>query len=763
MIKKYGPGFINTSNPREPWIQYAEDGSLRNLQMGTNTGEYPYPPGKAYTPDSREWDEVVSMLKKEKDNPGGPGTPPTYVWLDALLYDTVFDEASYRDSIDEMCEKYKPGKVGPCPPRDTPDQMKERCFNEGYPKFDGLTFLVAWSDLWKLADQPQFKWRSGGRYSKGMPVAYNGKEWVVIDPGKVKADEPPSEATGWVERPASFLTISNDNVPTIDPDFLFTAQYILEAMAFDVSKPRDQAKANEFIDMFGRTFVEYQNKREEFCNKVRDENRELLNYAEWKEKIGNKYNSPCPPRTTQSGAHLWSPDLDLDEPVCRQWRADATNLTNSLGPDAYDPKTGAMKALSYDKRIPPSVWTKNALGEPIDDEKKWIWQHENTTTREASGLNKKQPGGCDFPPLSADGIFRVSPDQCFASQKDYRDLMKAKKIIEDAKANEIDGLGGLFAKLLPSLFDFAFDGLADLVSTKDLKKFLYKMFSSTTSAITGTKDCINPNSKECEEKADAEKGNVKINDLIKLFKDPLKKAIFNTPETDYDNYLARFGDDKDYPGFYDPATEKKVPPQRPAERALYLTVERRTGDSGVLTKLKKTAKTQDVFGYDYGLANQSRDDSWRVRGGAKTNAKQTAIVDRMAEFLAERINMRRGMKATQGGARPHHKFEKILISYGISPDVYLNHARRKAKSAGLRASLLGFSHDEKHKLVIPNEEGRLVSFGSAGMGDHILYSLLKDPKANQHRTSYLARATKIRGDWKKSPYSPNSLAIKVLW
>ena len=33
----------------------------------------------------------------------------------------------------------------------------------------------------------------------------------------------------------------------------------------------------------------------------------------------------------------------------------------------------------------------------------------------------------------------------------------------------------------------------------------------------------------------------------------------------------------------------------------------------------------------------------------------------------------------------------------------------------------------------------------------------------ERRKRYLARATKIKGDWKNNPYSPNNLSIHILW
>jgi len=116
-----------------------------------------------------------------------------------------------------------------------------------------------------------------------------------------------------------------------------------------------------------------------------------------------------------------------------------------------------------------------------------------------------------------------------------------------------------------------------------------------------------------------------------------------------------------------------------------------------------------------------------------------------------------------GGRVPASKFQKQLQKAGISPATYLKKAQDKAKKLGLSHTLLGFSSDDTHKLQIPNAAGKLIRFGSVGLGDHVLYSLAHDPTANEHRARYLARATKIKGAWKSDKYSPNSLAIGVLW
>lgn len=126
-------------------------------------------------------------------------------------------------------------------------------------------------------------------------------------------------------------------------------------------------------------------------------------------------------------------------------------------------------------------------------------------------------------------------------------------------------------------------------------------------------------------------------------------------------------------------------------------------------------------------------------------------------------------KSLFGGAKPSGEFAKQLHETGLSPEAYLRKAQAKAKKAGLPHKLLGFADDDQHKLAIPDKDGRMVKFGAVGYGDHILWSDAEArgevPKgyAAQKRRVFRKSHSAIKGDWKKDPFSPNSLALKVLW
>ena len=117
----------------------------------------------------------------------------------------------------------------------------------------------------------------------------------------------------------------------------------------------------------------------------------------------------------------------------------------------------------------------------------------------------------------------------------------------------------------------------------------------------------------------------------------------------------------------------------------------------------------------------------------------------------------------QGKSKPMPKFAKQLEALGVKPMDYLAMAQKNAHKAGLAYNMLSFSTDDKHKLQIPNADGKIVRFGASGLKDYLLYTMTHDAKADQRRNNYRRRATKIQGDWAKDPYSANSLALAVLW
>jgi hypothetical protein len=63
--------------------------------------------------------------------------------------------------------------------------------------------------------------------------------------------------------------------------------------------------------------------------------------------------------------------------------------------------------------------------------------------------------------------------------------------------------------------------------------------------------------------------------------------------------------------------------------------------------------------------------------------------------------------------------------------------------------------DKKYMVLDP--DGKKVHFGNINYEDFSKHMDL------QRRASYISRASNIKGDWEKNKYSPNNLAIHVLW
>ncbi len=78
--------------------------------------------------------------------------------------------------------------------------------------------------------------------------------------------------------------------------------------------------------------------------------------------------------------------------------------------------------------------------------------------------------------------------------------------------------------------------------------------------------------------------------------------------------------------------------------------------------------------------------------------------------------------------------------------------------------LLPSTRATKKYMILFNPNGSFVHFGGMGYLDYTKYRQLYDKKtANLHRTRYLNRALKIKGNWMDNAYSPNYLSIILLW
>jgi len=105
----------------------------------------------------------------------------------------------------------------------------------------------------------------------------------------------------------------------------------------------------------------------------------------------------------------------------------------------------------------------------------------------------------------------------------------------------------------------------------------------------------------------------------------------------------------------------------------------------------------------------------------------------------------------------------------MDASLFLKEAKRKAKAHGYNEKKLVLANDGIHKLAIPNEKGKLIYFGRKGYGDHIIYEYLekrgevREGLAETKKRTFHRSHSKIRGNWASNDYSPNNLALRILW
>ena len=72
-------------------------------------------------------------------------------------------------------------------------------------------------------------------------------------------------------------------------------------------------------------------------------------------------------------------------------------------------------------------------------------------------------------------------------------------------------------------------------------------------------------------------------------------------------------------------------------------------------------------------------------------------------------------------------------------------------------AILYRSGTKNKKYAIKSPNGKIVNFGQMGYEDFTKHN---DPV---RKIRYLNRSSKIKGDWKDDPYSPNNLSMRLLW
>lgn len=114
-------------------------------------------------------------------------------------------------------------------------------------------------------------------------------------------------------------------------------------------------------------------------------------------------------------------------------------------------------------------------------------------------------------------------------------------------------------------------------------------------------------------------------------------------------------------------------------------------------------------------------------------------------------------------------FTDYLTKANYNPDTYLKTIRKKAKAVGYDPSSIRFATDSKHKLEIETPAGRIVRFGRVGYADFLIWLFLEKRGevdagfSLEKRRTFHASHSKIKGNWKSNDFSPNNLALRLLW
>ena len=93
---------------------------------------------------------------------------------------------------------------------------------------------------------------------------------------------------------------------------------------------------------------------------------------------------------------------------------------------------------------------------------------------------------------------------------------------------------------------------------------------------------------------------------------------------------------------------------------------------------------------------------------------------------------------------------------------FLEDARKVALSRGYQPDRLTLANDGVHKLTYESPKG-IRHFGRRGYGDYLYYSRYEPQIANRKRIVFRRSHGAISRIHQLDKYSPNELAINILW
>jgi len=160
-------------------------------------------------------------------------------------------------------------------------------------------------------------------------------------------------------------------------------------------------------------------------------------------------------------------------------------------------------------------------------------------------------------------------------------------------------------------------------------------------------------------------------------------------------------------------------------------------------------------------------NKWLQSAEVFTNATATNRAHQM--MYALQILRARPVRENAHIGRGKPTFAEYLTKVNYNPTTYLQAIRKKAKAHGYAPSSIHFAEDGVHKLAIKTPAGQIVRFGRVGYGDFLIWSLfekrgeVESGTAFNKRRTFHASHSKIKGNWKSNDFSPNNLALRLLW
>ena len=125
------------------------------------------------------------------------------------------------------------------------------------------------------------------------------------------------------------------------------------------------------------------------------------------------------------------------------------------------------------------------------------------------------------------------------------------------------------------------------------------------------------------------------------------------------------------------------------------------------------------------------------------------------------------IKATNTGMGKD-KFIKQLEDINYPVDKYLNDVKKIALEEGYEPNKLSYAYNNDNKLKYDSPEG-IKYFGKAGYGDFLIWTfkenkgLVREGYAKMKRNVFRKSHGAITKIYHLGKYSPNELAIKILW